>query len=1065
MFSQSVSSYLKLFVLPLALPALLLTACSPHKSTLERLGGEEAGIFSNRQIRQDQFIAIVKLKSEALLNSSHRVNGKTQLDPDSVKQIDAEQAQAIADLKQLSSEIRVLFKYRMVLNGFAIIAPISLADQISSRMHIAYVEKDAGFGRPAIQENPGSQLAAVSAILERNSVKFIGAEKVHEMGFDGTGMKVGIIDTGIDYTHAMFGGAGTEEAYKAVDPSKTNPAFPTKKVVGGIDLAGTEYNTASGDYTHHLPVPDDNPLDEAGHGSHVAGTVAGIGDGVETYSGVAPGAALYAIKVFGAEGSTGDAVVIAGLEFAANPSHDGNPADQLDVVNLSLGSSYGNPHVLYGEAIRNLSKGGTFVVASAGNSGNNDYIVGAPSVVEEAFSVAASIDDAFHNWKFAAVKFTSAAGNHVAEAIEGPISKPIKDSGPIVGPLVFVGVADKDLAPEVAVLLKGKVAFIDRGLVPFSEKVRRAFQAGAIGVVVGNNQPGSPISMGGEGNYEIPAVMISQALADSLKNEMKSGEVSVQFQTTEKIEKPELIDTLTDFSSKGPRSMDGLLKPEISAPGSNVISAAMGKGNKGVKFSGTSMAGPHITGVMALMKQMHPELNSEELKSLVMGHAKSIGDEKKANYLLSRQGAGRVQVDQSALAKVVADKTAFSLGELNLETESLLAQAVQVRNISKENLAMKVEMSAAPGLSLENPQDLNLAAGESKTVSLRFRVSVRQLADSESELDGMLKLTVGGVEIHRVPVLALVKKISQIKASTLKVHAGSEASSAGAVSELSLTNSGVQKGTVLPFNLLGLGKRKEDPTHDQFMSRACNLQAVGYRIIDKKVGEETLKVLQVGVKIFEAMTTWNACEVSVLLNSGADDQPQQELAGIALGNVKGLGTPTKENQFASVLLDAPKAREIRRKFEEATLVPTPKGKTKPEESYAPAVLDALPMKLYNNSTVIIVEADVTKLARRPNGQLAIKIATIFNDASAVQMDDYLGNGAKEWMSVSLDESTQAYKNLPESLTLAAGQTVSTEFAKGQASGKLMLLMPDNRTVSSDLLTDDQMQILDPSFAP
>jgi subtilisin family serine protease len=228
----------------------------------------------------------------------------------------------------------------------------------------------------------------------------------------------------------------------------------------------------------------------------------------------------------------------------------GDPNQQLDVVNLSLGSSYGFPHILYNEAIGNLSKGGTVVVASAGNSGPNDHIVGAPSVADEAISVAASVDHSEHNWKFAAVKFqTPSQGEILTEAVEAPIARPISEAD-IAGALVFVGLADADLSHELVAQVSGKVAFIDRGKVAFSDKIKRAQKAGAIGVVVGNNQPGEPFKMGGNGNYQIPAIMISQALADNLKQEMKKGEVTIRFKNAEMIEKPELIDTITSFSSK-----------------------------------------------------------------------------------------------------------------------------------------------------------------------------------------------------------------------------------------------------------------------------------------------------------------------------------------------------------------------------------------------------------------------------------------------------------------------------------------------------------------------------------
>lgn len=1045
------------------LPLVLLAGCTQKPSTLEFLGGEQAGIFSNRPLQQDEFIALVKLSSPALLTTAQKVEGKTQIDSELAKRIEEEQARTIEDLKGLSPQIRVLFRYRMVLNGIVIVAPINLQDELKSRLHIAYVEKEGSFSRPPNASSLSEVLEKAISIKERNSVKFIGAEKAHQAGVDGRGMTVGIIDTGVDYTHSMLGGAGTEEAFKAVDPAKASDFFPNGKVVGGIDVAGTEYDTSSGDYKKHIPVPDENPIDESGHGTHVAATVAGIGNGETTYSGVAPAALLHAIKVFGKDGSTGDAAVIAGLEYSADPNRDGNLDDKLHVVNLSLGSSYGSPHVLYGEAIRNLSGAGTVVVASAGNSGAEDYIVGAPSVVEEAFSVAASIDDGFHNWQFSTVKFVSDLGSHISEAIESPIAKPISEVAELSAKLVYIGLADQDLPAELAARLRGHVALIDRGVVTFGEKLQRAADAGAVGVVVANNQPGEPIAMGGDVKLEIPAIMITQALGETIKEEMKTTDVVIHFKNADKIERPELIDTLTDFSSKGPRSIDGLLKPEITAPGANIISAAIGTGNKGIAMSGTSMSGPHIAGVMALMKQAHSDLSSSELKSLVMGTAKLISNPDKEIYPLSRQGAGRVQVDAALNAKLVSEPQAISLGEVNIDTHKVFSRNLKIRNISKEALVFKMEMASSDALVFENPQDVTLAAGEAKEIPVRFRLNAASVKESVMELDGFLKLTVSGNEIHRVPVLAVVKKISQIQASHLKVFAGSEASSAGALVSLALINEGRQKGLALPFNLLGFDSRKQDPHLSPFRTRACDLQAAGYRIIEKSFGEQKLKVLQVAVKTYEAMTTWNVCELSVLIDSNGDQKADQELAAVQLGNVKGLSDAQTEPLFASVLLDAAKARELRLDFEKKAIAGGDSEGKKVEEDYAPAVVDMLPLNPFNHSTVTVVEADVTRLARRANGQLAIKVATIFNDASAVEMDDFMGNQARAWKLISLEEKSQPFRGLPEALALDAGQALSVEFVKGEGDGKLMLLMPDNRTVSSDLVKDDQMQILKPVF--
>lgn len=1031
---------------------------------------EGLGIFSNRQQTSDSFVAVLKLQTPALLASAAAKDGKIEVDQSQVKAVLAEQEKALADLKALSTEVQVLYRYKMVLNGIAIAGPNSLLEKIKGIGNIAYIENSANFGRPILADTPAS--TEKEDLRLANSVKWIGAENLHAKNIRGQGVKVGIIDTGIDYTHAMLGGLGTEEAYKSVDPSKPAILFPNKRVVGGMDFVGTEFDSASGSFAKHIPRPDENPLDESGHGTHVAGTVAGIGDGENSYNGVAPDAELYALKVFGKEGSTSDAVVLAALEYAADPSGAGTGAGRMDVVNLSLGSSYGNPHILYGEAVRNLTLGGTFMVASAGNEGPLDYIVGAPSVADDALSVAASVDNSAHNWKFNAVRFeTPTQGPIVSEVVEGSISKPVAEAGNVVGKLVIAGLAAEDFSQELKDQIKGNVAFIDRGKVPFAEKVRRAFEAGATGVIIANNQPGDAFGMGGEGRYEIPAIMVTQATGDLLKGEIKKGDVVVHFQTSEKIERPQLIDTLTSFSSKGPRTSDGLLKPEISAPGFNVISAAMGKGKASVQMSGTSMAGPHVAGVMALLKQVHPELSVAELKSLVMGRSVSITDDKKQIYPVTRQGAGRVQVDAAAQSLVVASKPSLSFGEQNIESKKMVRTQVTVRNISTEAHDFKVVFEGSTYVRMIGPATVSLKAGESSTLTLSFVLDASQLKDSSREFDGWVKLLDGAQEAFRIPVLATVHRISQVKVDKLVVHSTSAADAAGSAVDVKLANTGANAGRVLLFNLLGQNARKKDPDHDQFKNRGCALESAGYRIIEKTVEGQKIKVLQVAAKLYEPMTTWHTCELSVLLDGNGDDLPDQELALVALGNVKGLGNGANDNQIASILLDATKAREIRKNFELAVKAAAEPGAEigadpkKPEvkEDYSPALLDATPMTPFNHSTVAIVEADVTKLIRTETGELSVKIATIHQEASAVQMDDFLANGLNSWKKISVEEASQSFMGLPDSVTLNPGDVMTVPVDKGEGSEDMLVLMPDNRSVNSDVETDSQGKIMKPAF--
>jgi subtilisin family serine protease len=214
-------------------------------------------------------------------------------------------------------------------------------------------------------------------------------------GLHGEGIKVAVIDTGIDYTHANFGGPGTVAAYDTANAADTLPANPllfgplAPRVKGGTDLVGDDYNAAAAAGSPALtPHPDPNPLDCNGHGSHVAGTAGGSGvlANGSTYTGtydantissnswtigpgVAPKVDLYSIRVFGCVGSTD--VTVEAIEWAVD--HD------MDVINMSLGSSFGSKDDPSAVAATNAAAAGVVVVASAGNSGASQYITGSPA--------------------------------------------------------------------------------------------------------------------------------------------------------------------------------------------------------------------------------------------------------------------------------------------------------------------------------------------------------------------------------------------------------------------------------------------------------------------------------------------------------------------------------------------------------------------------------------------------------------------------------------------------------------------------------------------------------------
>ncbi len=523
--------------------------------------------------------------------------------------------------------------------------------------------------------------------LTASSVPFIGAPSVWSgvsligTNADGMGIRIGIIDTGIDYLHADFGGSGNPQHYTNNNSAIIEPgSFPTAKVAGGYDFAGDAYTGSNS------PVGDPDPLDcaQTGHGTHVAGIAAGVGvltngtayTGAYTQGmdfaqfrigpGVAPHAKLYAIKIFGCSGNT--QLLMSGLEWAADPNDDGDFSDRLDVVNLSVGAAFGfaGPGDAEQEAVNELVDLGCIVVAGSGNNGNVLYNVFSPSVAEKCISVGNSIDGGF-NPAVEVQSPPSFAGLY--EAVEGRFTRLLAVSGTLTGRVVY---ARPNLACDTlmnASELNGSIALIDRGTCAFVGKIRRAQNAGAIAVITVNNAPGSPVAMTGDAlDIVIPGLMISQSDGDILKQALASNLV-VRI-GPDVLYPRSLADRLDTSSSRGPASPGNALKPEIVAPGNNITSAQAGSGTNTLTIGGTSMATPHVSGAAALMRQLHPEWPVEDIKAALMNTTRATRDGYGTLYPESWTGAGRVQVDRAVQASVVA-KAEHSAGLVGLSFGSL----------------------------------------------------------------------------------------------------------------------------------------------------------------------------------------------------------------------------------------------------------------------------------------------------------------------------------------------------------------------------------------------------------
>ncbi len=1037
---------------------LVFWACSPSfDKSVNLLGAWTEGdlsLFTNRPQKKEWFIGVVTLKNPPLLEGA------------AFEALSREQQEFEDYLAQNLPQVRIIYRYRHTFNGFAVAGPYSALETLRKRHYIADYISGSYFKPPVVKNKKVIMMDSSSPWKEANSVKHIGAEKAYEKGIKGHSIKVGIIDTGIDYTHVMLGGhEGTE--FAQVKPDEPYAGFPNKKVVGGYDFVGSRFNPGGTRLADLLPQPDPNPIDEAGHGTHVAATVAGL-EGPETYAGVAPEAELYALKVFSQSG-TMDFVVIAALEWALDPNADGKRDDRLDVVNLSLGGIFGGTHNLYTEVIRRVvSKGQMLVVAAAGNSGPVDQIVGAPSTADEALSVGAIIDSSPHNWQTPGIAYQIAGQDKkTLKAQSAVFSAPLPSADQEVrAELIDVGFARPPLSEELEGKLKGRIALAKRGgNIPFFTKAKVAADAGAVAVLIVNTDEEVFRMGGGDGaTLSIPVLMVPQSIGESLIQALARGERVEAFISDQYVHhQKDLIDTITDFSSKGPRPDDLTIKPEIVAPGYEVMSALMGSGDRGVMFSGTSMASPHVAGAMALLKQKFPNLLAEELKALLMNTALPIHRlQTRERELVSLQGAGRVQVDRALIAQGVVTPSALSLGLVDMEKQKVIRLRLNYRNLSTESQSVSVSLNTAKaGLSIQAKESL-IGPQEKAQLVVDLHVDASKVSEGE-ELDGWIvirQISHPQAPELKVPFLLIPRFVSAAKAESLEVKSSAR-DFYGASTDLILMNeSKTHAAQVYLFNHLISDARKsygEDvtPSVRGALSRSCDIQSVGYRLLEKK----GRRLLQIAVKLYQPVTHWARCEIVALFDHNADEVIDQELGLVAVFNVPGL-EKVDSNPLAilSALFDGEKMREARRSAEQAA-----QFFNGVVENYLPALVSYEKGEIFQYGSLAILQVEVDRLKTDSLGHLRMKVASQDYSGLPLVADEVLGLKSGEWLSLSLDPQDQSFTDLPEMMAIGPSSRETIALTKGRGKEDLMLVIPSNKHSRSYLYPDEQLLILQPKF--
>ena len=572
---------------------------------------------------------------------------------------DAFKANAAADGVKLTER----YAYDSLWNGVSVSVAPSQVAALRSVQGVKAVYPVETLSLPdLVSENGGS-----SDIDLKNAVGLTGADIAqNELGLDGSGVTIAIMDSGLDYTLPEFGGC----------------FGPGCKVRGGFDLVGDAYNATPGPAFHPVPQPDADPLpcnpddadraevlgagtSDAAHGTHVAGIAAADGRGHTADGqvvGVAPGAQLLAYRVFGCNGGTDSDVMVHAMELAL--------ADHADVLNMSIGAAFTNwPQYPTAVAADNLVDAGVTVVASIGNNGLNGgqlWSAGAPGVGRKVIGVAS-----FDNRKATLPAFEVGGTMYTYNRAAGSLaSVPQSGSAELVATGTPATPNDGCVAP-LSTALAGKIVLIRRGVCGFYNKAINAQRAGAIGVVLYNSVAGAfsptvtPAPPGAE-PVTIPVAAISAASGGSIFSGLAANHTLTW--TDQVIETPlATAGLISDFSSFGTDAELGL-KPDLGGPGGQIYSTwphqQFGGHNT---ISGTSMASPHVAGLAALILQAkNKSIGPDMVRTLLMNTASPKGWNLNPAAGLEptwRQGAGLAQIVNAVTTPAWVSPSKISLGE------------------------------------------------------------------------------------------------------------------------------------------------------------------------------------------------------------------------------------------------------------------------------------------------------------------------------------------------------------------------------------------------------------------
>lgn len=640
-------------------------------------------------------------------------------------------------------QVKERHSYERLFNGISVRASSAEKERLSRLPGVKAIHAVSIIQAPKVERNATSGTEYINTALAMTGADY--AQTV--LGLTGQGIKVGIIDTGVDVDHpALNGGVA---------------GFPNPRVAYGYDFVGDAYDAD----TNPNPVPDANPDDCAGHGTHVAGIVGANSAGLK---GVAPDVTFGAYRVFGCAGTTSSDIMVAAMERAL--------ADGMQVVNQSIGSSFQWPDYPSAKAADALVKAGVVMVASIGNSGTSGlYAAGAPGVGKKVIGVAS-----FENTAMPLNHFTAGAADVGYLQATGAPAAPSSGNYPLARTGTTTSTNDA-CSPLAAGSLSGQVALIRRGTCSFYIKAFNAQTAGAAGVVLYNNTTGliSP-TVAGNPPITVPVVSISAADGATLDGLIQAGGATMDWQAGVIAVPNPTGGLISSFSSWG-LAADLSLKPNLGAPGGFIYSTYPLELGGYASLSGTSMASPHTAGAAALLLQAHPKLTPAAVKRRLQNTAepKAYNGAPTSGLIdmVHRQGAGLINIPAAVQNAVTVTPSELGLGETS---GTALTRTITLQNKTTSavtyNLSHQAALATGPNEFTVSAFDAASTVGfsaASVTVPAKGKATVDVTIDAHAALadksifGGYVVATPqGGGQVLRVPFAGLKGDYQSIQVLT-----------------------------------------------------------------------------------------------------------------------------------------------------------------------------------------------------------------------------------------------------------------------------------------------------------